>query len=236
LVFITLHLFFSFLIILRYIQNRQRVLFFIGISWLGLALPWIPEASIIFFYLWNVQLTEFQLFLYWAIFIVLLQPFILILWVAAMTNLLKIEERRRITILITIFSFCMIFEFIFLYSLFNDTSIIGQAIVSTYFVVLSDFVIFYIIVVISIMLLFGFLVARRGLMRSEQPEAKLKAKFFLIALILFPIGTVIDLDPTGLLVDDQIHLIVAKYILAVCSVFLYMGFMLPAWIKKKFLK
>ena len=89
----------------------------------------------------------------------------------------------------------------------------------------------YLLSVLILALITGVLFARKSL-RSEKPEIKLRGKFLLAAFISFVIGGILDTIITA----NFVALLITRIILISSSIEFYYGFILPEWMKKRFLR
>jgi len=121
------------------------------------------------------------------------------------------------------------FEIICIYSLFTNPSLIITKTDPTS-IVLSSFVVLSILALSTMVLLFGFLLSI-NLLKSNDPEVKLKGKLLNIAYILFLIGGFMDMVELTTLLD-----FIDRIILILSSILFYFGFILPDWMKKIFIK
>jgi hypothetical protein len=67
---------------------------------------------------------------------------------------------------------------------------------------------------------------------SEDPEARLKAKIFLLMGVSFAIASGIEIVPFF----SPALVIVSRTLLSLAAIFLYMAVVMPAWVKKLLLK
>ena len=81
-------------------------------------------------------------------------------------------------------------------------------------------------------LITGFLFVRESL-KSENPEIRLKGKFILIAFLFYTMGTLIDVIID---IPTEITIVLARTIMIVAIFMFYIGFTMPNWVKKRFLK
>jgi len=91
----------------------------------------------------------------------------------------------------------------------------------------------YLLISIAILLITGFLLARTSL-KSDEAELRIKGMFLLIAFICFTVATVIDV--IGADSPTEITILLARTFLIVSSLCFYIGFILPKFVKKMFVK
>ena len=226
-IFITLLL--SLLFIIKYIQIRQMELLLVGIALIGLAGPWFTEAfSFLTIIITNSSLSDgFYLNIVIITYIIMtaFTPFAIMCWLFAITNLLNIKN-RKIILLIFMIVF-IIFEVIFFVLLSIDIAYIGTF-VNLFNYQESLLVSVFNIAVMLVVLITGILFFRVSV-RSEKADIKLKGKLILLGLLMFLIGGFIPY-----IIFNIISLVIARIFLVFSSVTLYMGFLLPNWVKSLF--
>jgi hypothetical protein len=229
LVYIFITLLLSVLFIIKYIQIRQTELLLVGIALIGLAGPWFTEAfSFLTIILTGGALSDgFYLNIVIIIYIIMtaFTPFAIMCWLFAITKLLDIKNRKKV--LLTFINVFILFEVIFFVLLFTDIAYIGTFI-DLFNYQESLFVSVFNIAVMLVVLITGILFFRASV-RSEKDEIKLKGRLILIGLILFMIGGF-----TPYIIFSLVSLVIARIFLVFSSVTLYMGFLLPNWVKKLF--
>ena len=224
------------IILLKYRELKSIMHLYIGIAWIGLAFPWIPDALS---FLMIVFLdTPLPLNIYFIIGNAFL-PIFLFLWISAVCEFVYKDKKKMILIIYLILS--IVFEIIFFYLLFTDIDQIGQLVEDRSFTV--DFGILIIILLIVIVISFtGFGVQfGRQSLKSNDPEVRLKGKLLIIALIFFAAAAMLDsvlgalgLDPADPVLG--ILFIATRVSLMVSGILFYSGFFLPASLKKLLLK
>jgi hypothetical protein len=213
------------IIALKYFEYKKRDLLLVGITWIGMVEPWVA-ASLSFLY---TLLTGdmFTTVLYLLIGITFL-PITILIWMIAFTDL--VYKKNQIVILIIIAIYGALFEIFFLYFIFTKPSILGE-LISPVDMEYNLFLRIYLLSVLILALITGVLFARKSL-RSEKPEIKLKGKFLLAAFISFVIGGILDTIITA----NFVALLITRIILISSSIEFYYGFILPEWMKKRFLR
>jgi len=229
LVYIFITLLLSVLFIIKYIQIRQTELLLVGIALIGLAGPWCTEAfSFLTIILTGGTLSDgFYLNIVIIIYIIMtaFTPFAIMCWLFAITNLLDIKNRKNVLLIfINVFIF---FEVVFFVLLSTDIAYIGTFI-NLFNYQESLFVSVFNIAVMLIVLITGILFFRVSV-RSEKAEIKLKGRLILLGFIMFLIGGFIPY-----IIFNIISLVIARIFLVFSSVMLYMGFLLPNWVKSLF--
>jgi len=223
-------------ILLKYREFKSIVYVYIGIAWLGLAFPWLPDAiSFLMILLVNTQLNLYVYFIIGNAFL----PLFLFLWIAAVCDFIYKEKKKLILTIYGILS--ILFEIVFFFLLITDINQIGELVPGRAFTVdFAIIVILLLIVIIISFLAFGVQFGRQSL-KSSEPEVKLKGKLIIVALVIFSVAAMLDsvigalgLDPTDPTLG--ILFIATRVSLMVSGILFYGGFFLPSVMKKLFLR
>ncbi|MFX0070372.1 MAG: hypothetical protein ACFFAO_04700 [Candidatus Hermodarchaeota archaeon] len=229
-IFVLITLIVGLIILLKYFTYQHKLYIYVGIAWMGMAVPWLPDAIVFLVLAFNIPISAWYINAEWYFILGTgFIPFFIICWLVAMRDL--IYPKQGIKIIIVNFIIGILYEVCFFYLLFTDISQLGtfEGIYETRFgLLISGFVIYALITIIITGLHFSI-----NAQRSDEPESRLKGKFLLIAFITFIIGTILD---TGLIiiVTDVIGL--TKLLLMSSSIEFYIGYIMPERIKKIFLK
>ncbi|MBD3254405.1 MAG: hypothetical protein GF383_04890, partial [Candidatus Lokiarchaeota archaeon] len=122
-IFSTITLIIALIIALKYLKFKKIELILVGIAFIGLAAPWIAVAvKFILIVTINSTLSE-ELFFIINLGIV---PFTAFCWIMAMTNLMNVRKKIRFYLYFIWIVFALIFEIIFLFTIFTDTTLIGK--------------------------------------------------------------------------------------------------------------
>ena len=199
-----------------------------GIAWIGMALPNIPEVIEFFILIIDKPVNnEIVIFSYFILNIALI-PLFMLLWLSAFLDLLNIGKKVKYLILVVYIIVSSVFEVIFFYYYFTDLSFFGTfsgPFVDEWSLSVNLFIAAY----ISLVLITGLIFAHESL-KANDSEIKLKGKILLIAFILFAIGAILDVISALVVIN-----IVARLIMVISSWLFYVGFVLPDWTKKIFL-
>ena len=155
-------------------------------------------------------------------------PFSLLCFVTFVTDLLY-KNKQKIIQLIFLF-YGIIFEIYLIYFLIYNPSLVG-VLVGTTDAEYKAFAAIYMISVLLVVLVCGTLIVRQSL-KSDKPELKLRGKLFLPAFYIFVISGVLD----AVAPLNTITLPLNRILFILSGVLFYMGFILPNWTKKLFLK
>jgi hypothetical protein len=77
----------------------------------------------------------------------------------------------------------------------------------------------------------GFIFAYNGI-KSTNKELNVKGKILTLAFSLLLVGVILD----GMLTLTELTLIITRSILTGCSILFYLGYLLPEWFKRFFIK
>lgn len=215
------------LIALKYRRYRKIEFLAVGITWILLASPYWSDA--LQFITTMIFGTQIPINLYYFIANAFIAP-IYVTWMIALTRILFTKQKK---ILRTIFFLiAAVFETIFLVVFFIDFTLIGDQ-KSAFVVEWAFWIQIYLLLSIALLLITGFLLARASL-KSGEPEIRSKGMFLLIAFISFTIATVIDV--IGAASPTEITILLARIFLIISSLCFYIGFILPKFARKLFVK
>jgi hypothetical protein len=215
------------LIALKYFKFKKIDFLLVGLTWIFLVSPYWSDAiqfiTITFFE------TELNPVLYFFIANAFIAP-IHIVWIYAISDFLFPTHKK---VLVAIFSIeAIAFETVFLLLFSLDPLLIGDQ--KSYFVVeWAIWIQIYLLVSIALFLITGFLFARRSL-KSPAKDVKLKGKFLIIAFLCFTVAAVIDV--VGAEAPNELTIFLARTFLIVSSIFFYIGFIMPRFIKGLFIR
>lgn len=244
LIFISINLVVGINIISRFFDYKAQIFLFVGIAWLGLSLPWIPETIKFFFLLLGAEIEALSLMVLYLIINIMAAPLFLIIWVYAMNQLTDLKDvvQRGLfygtIVIVGLFEIMIIILGIIdprlLLNPSKGVEVMGISLerytVFWRFIPVSMFQIFLLVIV----LFTGILFAKESL-ESDDLDVVLKGKFLLIAFISFTVGAGIDalFDVESLI--GTVMKVIARIILMSSSVEFFMGFILPERIKKLFI-
>ena len=209
----------------KYLQHKERVLIFAGITWLLMYEGWWgPSISFIMLIITGYGLA-IELFYVIAIS---LTPIAITLWMVAFTEL-KYKKYQKL--MIWIFSIqALLFELFSFYYLFTAPHVIVEK-VGLIDAQYKSFLILFFIEVAIILTITGILFARESL-KINTPEIRLKGIFLLLGFVSFIGGSVLDV----FLELNIITLLLYRGVLVFSSIAFYLGFFLPKRFKKILLK
>ena len=213
------------LLISKYFKYKNKNLLLAGISWIGIALPWL--SGTISFPLMIFYDTSLSVEVRFIIGIAT-GPAVLILWLFLFSDL--VCKDRQLFVLIPYIIFVVIFEIVFFIFLFTDTALIGTY-TGPFKVDWTPFIVFTTLILIIIILITGILFSVES-MKSINPEIKLKGKFLMAAFLSFVAGAALD----SIIPISPVAVVFTRLLLISSAIEFYFGFFLPKLIKKIFLK
>ena len=213
------------LMISKYLKYKERTILLMGLSLMFVGQPWWPYGIASILYLTTGDFLSVRLH---VLIGHILQPIAMLLWMVVISELLW-KKRQKLVIILTA-CFSTIYESVILYTIFIDPSrfVIEDSPFDYRFQ--SLFVLCQLsslIVVIITGILFYL-----GSRKSPQPENRLKGLLFLISVLSYATGAILDSSlPLNLIV-----LVVVRILLLSSSIEVYMAFAMPKWVRKLFLK
>jgi hypothetical protein len=153
----------------------------------------------------------------YAIISMVFLPFSMFFWMTAFTDFIMKKHQKLILILFTINA--IVFEICLFYFLSVDPDLIiilRDPVDAEYQTIIRIFILSYIIIILITGILFA-----RELLKSENPEIRLKGKLLMAGFLSWTFGGTLD----GLLPLNLITLSVARIILISSAIFFYFGFL-----------
>jgi hypothetical protein len=236
LIFVVISLIIGITILTKYFEHKTRLLILVGISWIGVANPWIPDSiSFLMNLIVDQSLPVEWYFIIGNCFI----PIALLTWLIAYTDMIRKKAQKKVIIITIILS--VLFEIVFFTLFFLDISLIGVINpIRPFTVEFGIFITIYLMTVILVMLVTGVIFAQKSV-KSEDREIRLKGKLLRAAFITFTVAAVFDSllgtifeDPTDPLLS--IMVVVVRILLILSALEFYGGFLLPRWMKEIFMK
>ncbi len=214
------------LTVLKYRKVKNHIYIWWGIGLLGLGLPWSGGGLSFLIILLTGTALSLEQYLFLSLFFISIT---LMFWMWTMTELMYKDKQKIILGIYAIIG--IIFEIYFLYYLAHDPQVIGVFIdppLDINYVGLTRLYAIFILITVGASLL---LFIRESLL-IEEPEIKLKAKFLLIGIISFIIGSILD----GYVSVNIVAVFIVRILLIFSAVEFYIGWNLPESIKKRFIK
>ena len=231
LIYIIISTFVSMAIIKHYFSDKRQEYLLVGVAVFGLAGPWFPDSLTfliaIFTGFSSSDVFYLQITITMVVITTALTPISILSWLSVITKFLDLKSRKTLLIMFSILM--AIFEILLFIFLLMDINLIG-IFTGPFDYQWSVFTTIFYLFCIAIVVITGLPFARRS-MRSNSSDIRLKGKFILIALISFFIGTLIPY-----IVYNIPALVISRLILVSCSIEFYIGFLLPKWAEKLFLR
>ena len=214
------------LTVLKFRKVKNRIYIWWGIGLLGLGLPWLGGGLSFLMILLTGTALSIEQYLFLSLFFISIT---VMFWLWTMTELMYKNKQKVILGIYAIIG--IIFEIYLLYHLINDPQIIGVFIdppLDINYVGLTRFYAIFILITVGVSLLFFI----RESFLIEELEIKLKAKFLLIGIISFIIGSFLD----GYISVNIVAVFIVRILLISSAIEFYIGWNLPKYIKNLFLK
>lgn len=237
LIFVIISLIIGITILSKYFEFKNRLYILVGISWIGVANPWMPDSIS---FLMNLFIGEsLDPGLYFIIGNCFL-PIALLAWFIAFTDMIYRNAQKKVIIITIILS--IIFEIIFFTLFFIDINLIGtiNPLSRPFTADFGLFITIYLLVVIVAMVVPGVIFAQKSV-KLEDPEVRLKGKLLRAAFITFAVAAVLDSmlgaifeDPTDPLL--AVMVVIVRILLIFSALEFYGGFLLPRWMKELFMR
>ncbi len=220
------------LIIKKYSTLKDKKLLLVGITWILLISPWWPDSISFILLIFSGGVINLPDAVYFFIANALIAP-IYFTWGKVFADLVIGEKPNlKKTFLVSLTSWGIIFEIVFLIIFINDYNSVGIR-QTVFYVEWTDFIDINLLISSVFFTITGLIFGGRAL-KSKDSEIKLKGKFLLIAFITFTIGAIIDILFVGQY--NELTLVLARTFVIIASFSFYTGFVLPKFIKKLFLR
>jgi len=209
----------------RYRKSNNKVFIFAGVACSGLFDGWYPSAVNFLLIVFTGQSLSQE-----AFFLIGNLPlgFQMLSWVFAVTELTYKERQKLMLSFYGIIS--IVFYIAFFYYIFTDSSVIG-VLLSPVDVQYKGFTLLYILFCFASVVIFGLLLAKE-LLKSEEKESRLKAKFLIYTFLVWAFFGALD----AAISLEIILLIIVRFILLSTAFTFYCGWFLPESIKRIFIK
>ena len=236
LIFVIISIIIGITILMKYFDQKNRLYILVGISWIGVANPWIPDSIS---FLMNITIQQsLPVGLYFIIGNCFL-PIALLTWFTAYTDMIKKKAQKKVLIITAALS--ILFEIVFFSLFFIDISLIGVINPLRPFTVNFDiFITVYLLIVILAMVITGVIFAQKSV-KAENREVRLKGKLLRAAFITFAVAAILD-SLLGTIFEDPadpllaILVVVVRVLLIISALEFYGGFLLPRFMKAIFMK
>lgn len=225
LIFVSVTITIGLIIASKYFKIKKRVFLLVGLGWAMMCNPWWPSTISFLCVLFTGKGLEPVIYLFIGNVVMILA---LVLYLTGITDMIYKQKQKIIIGIVIVLG--IIYNIYFYYSLITDPSQIG--VLEGYFdVTYVRFVSIYLFCYMITAVVFTILLARQS-RKSDQPDIRLKGTLLIIAITLYFIGAVFD----ALIVLTEITLIIIRSILISSSILFYLGFLMPDFVKKRFVK
>ena len=210
---------------LKYLKTHNRVLIWIGFTWILISHPWWPSALSTFIALATGQGLSLGFYLLIGNFFV---PFFVFLLVGAFTEIYFHEKQLIILLIVGIIG--VLIDIYIVFYIIVDPTVLGelQGIVDIEF---KGFLRIYLILVIILTLTIGLCIGINSY-KSENPEIRWRGRFLILAFISWAVGAICDASITL----NFITLPLIRILLISSAIEFYLGFVMPDWIKNRLIK
>jgi hypothetical protein len=224
LVFVIIAFIVGIKLIIKYPKYKDINFLHVGLTWMGIVSPYLATTISFLYTSITGQLISIVIYL---IINITFFPISLFLWMMAFTNLAVEGHKKSLLIITGIYTF--LFEIIFFLLLVFDPSLLGTMI-PPFIPRFELFIIINYLIMLLIFIITGIFFSYQSI-KATSPNIKLKGKFLLIAFILVTLGGLLDLIPTPDLV-----ILFKRSISIAGSLMFYLGFYLPNFVEKAFIK
>ena len=207
----------------KYFKYRNKTYLYWGIAYCGFYSPWWPSG--ISFLLVLTTGKPLTLFMYLIVGNIII-PFIIILWLLGLTEMIYQDKRKILIIIYSII--CGVVEIIFIYILITDYTMLA-VLTGIFDVTFNRFWLIYLLFINFTVAITGLLFAKDSL-KSDDREIRFKGKALIIAFLTYPIVGIID----GGVELNAIGVILTRFILIFGAITFYIGFFVPKFVKKLF--
>jgi len=221
LIFVSISIIVGLLLILKYFKSKDKTLLYVGVTWIIIVEAWMPSAvNLIYMLITKISLSYEIRAIIGNVFI----PFGLILWTLVFSELVFKNYRKLLLIIFSIL--CIVFEVILFYAILTDISLIivipSHDLNMNYKPIWMIFQIIFSVITLVTGLSFSW-----KSIKHDNPEIKLRGKILFVAFVSFLIGAILGI------VDFPVP---GNIVMITSSIEFYIGYILPDWVKKRFLK
>jgi hypothetical protein len=236
LVFVIISLIIGLTIFSKYFEHKNRLFILVGLSWIGISIPWVPDSTS---FLMNLFVQRFLPVGWYFIIGNVFLPIALLTWLIAYTDMIKKKAQKKVVLITVLLS--ILFEETFILLFLIDLDLIGVINPSRPFTVdFGIFITIYLLLIILVMVVTGVIFAQKSV-KSEDREVRVKGKLLRAAFITFAIAAIFDSllgtifeDPTDPLL--AVMVVVVRILLIFSALEFYGGFLLPRWMKEIFIR
>ena len=231
LIYVSISIVIGIIIISKYFKYKSATFLFIGVAWSGMAVPWLGDVINFVAFLTDAPYLTDEMYL---TIVIAFLPVFVFLWLAALSDLLNFEK-KNLLLIITLIGGIAIEMVFFSLMLTGNTRELGYS-VTPFQYQFGDMISIYMLIIILIVLATGLKFAIESF-KADDRTIKLKGKLLIIAFIFFTTGAILDsVGPIILGEMSEVMIVIVRMILISSSIIFYLGFILPEWARKLFLK
>ncbi len=216
----------SSLTLLRAIRTKNKLLYIFFLVVLLTPSPWYPSTFGFIYWLITSNILNYEVYLLLGI---LGTPIAVIGWIYIYMTIVKPDHKDLVLAIYIIFSiFFYIYLFYFLYFA-PDAPVESMLGIknSPLDITHRGLILIYLFVTLITSGITGIHFSLVS-MKSDKREVQWKGKFLLVSFILFEIGAVGD----GFFDLSLIFLLIFRLLLTISSIFFFIGFVMPNWMRK----
>ena len=214
----------------KYIKYRQKTLIYAGVAWSSIGTVFLGFSINFIYYLFTGKLvSEVLVWILTSCFVPVGLTFIYFLLADLKVNIQGFKRLIQLYSIIT----NIIFEIYLIYAYITDISLVGISIGAFDGVwqgISALWLLYAMISVVIIVLIIGI-----DAIKSTNAEVKLKGKFLIIAVVVFLLASILDLNYLRL-TDNPYIAGLAKLFMIISGLLFYCGYILPIWIKNLFIE
>ncbi|TFG15993.1 MAG: hypothetical protein EU535_00095 [Promethearchaeota archaeon] len=218
---------FGILVLYEAIIKKERILFMFFLAIIFTVSPWLPCDIGYIYWLITKNEIEYQIYVLLGTFGI---PIAIIAWLDIYMTIMKPDKKKVVLISYAIFSLTFYIYLFYFLLLVPDAPI--KAMIGYRRTPLDINYKGYILVYMGVSIIVGTYTGLEFAIVSMKMKDNLvvqwKGRFLLVSFILFAVGAVGD----ALLELNTIMLIIIKIILMISSLFYYIGFIMPKWMRK----
>ena len=213
------------LMIRSYFRNKNRGVLLMGIVIILLSEPWWPYAINLMLFLISGEILPLGMHILIGLG---LHPLTVLLGIIVMANLLWENNKKIIIHLSAVYA--AIIQIIIFYAAFLDPFSFAKS-EGPFDTRYISYIGLILIIDLTILIIVGILFFRET-RKSEKPENRLKGTLYIISVLSYVIGAILDsVMPLSLII-----LLIVRILLVSAAFEIYGAFAMPKWIKKLFLR
>ncbi|MBD3341598.1 MAG: hypothetical protein GF353_21010 [Candidatus Lokiarchaeota archaeon] len=220
-------IFLSSLVLIRAIKQNERILYLFFLTLLFAFTPWFPTAFGYLYWLFTRGELSYEFYIVLGL---AFSPIGIVAWIDIYLTTIHPKIKRPLLIFYEIFS--VIFEVYLIYFLFFAPNAPVESMLGTVNELrtnFSGFLLIYSLISVVIVCFSGIHFAVVSIKRGSKTETIWKGRFLSIGFTIFFVQLVLDsIIPSNFLAP----VIILRILLIITIFFLYLGFILPNWMKK----